>query len=348
MKIGLLCLDGSPLGVTSKTVWGDNFRVGVGGSELALITMCEEWTKAGHEVVLFNDPNELNASPFEQRTVSQFSVKEYWDVLINFRTPNPKFIAADNVGRKVWWSCDQYTQGDYRRFYESARPHKVVLISKTHANFFKQNYGIDGKTVHVIDLPIRLHDFDRQSCERVPYRVVWNSVPDRGLQVLWRMWPEMKRHIPELHLRILSDYRLWGAGAGDSQHRVRWIVRDDVTFLGAVNREQMITELLQADINIYPCVYEELFCIANAENQVAGVVPFTSNYGALSTTNMGVVMLSNPNNANDDKNWLARLMDFYRNKDAAEKRRAELIVLARERFSPYNILKQWDEQVFGG
>jgi len=54
MKIEILCNDGSPLGVTSKTVWGDNFRIGLGGAELALITLCEAWHERGDEVILYN------------------------------------------------------------------------------------------------------------------------------------------------------------------------------------------------------------------------------------------------------------------------------------------------------
>jgi len=50
MKIDILVSDGSPVGITSKTLWGDAQRIGLGGSEYALVTMCEEWTKAGHEV----------------------------------------------------------------------------------------------------------------------------------------------------------------------------------------------------------------------------------------------------------------------------------------------------------
>ena len=88
MIIHLLCRDGSPLGCTSRDIYGEGQRgIGVGGSELALLTMCEEWTKAGHEVVLYNNPLELNASSFEQRHVKWYRPKDERDVLIVFRTP---------------------------------------------------------------------------------------------------------------------------------------------------------------------------------------------------------------------------------------------------------------------
>ena len=38
--IHVLANDGSPLGVTEKSIFGEDGRVGVGGAELALLTMC--------------------------------------------------------------------------------------------------------------------------------------------------------------------------------------------------------------------------------------------------------------------------------------------------------------------
>ena len=113
MKLSVLCTDGSPLGVSSKSIWGDKYRIGVGGAEMALLTMCEEWTKAGHEVVLFNTPYEADASIFEQRPVASYSPQDKCDAVIIFRTPNPRAIPFD--GLKVWWSCDQYTSVAFHR-----------------------------------------------------------------------------------------------------------------------------------------------------------------------------------------------------------------------------------------
>jgi len=156
MKIHLLCNDGSPLGVTSKTVWGDNNRIGVGGAELALITMCEEWTKAGYEVTLYNDPWEAEASPFQQLPIRAFNPKDgNRDILIVFRSPNPQSVMVNNC-LKVWWSCDQQTVGDFKSF--SSTVDKIVCISPFHQEYFRNVYGINNTMF--IDLPVRLDDFE--------------------------------------------------------------------------------------------------------------------------------------------------------------------------------------------
>ena len=51
--IDLLCNDGSPLGVTMKTLYGDDPKqIGVGGAEAALLTMCEAWHDVGHYIII--------------------------------------------------------------------------------------------------------------------------------------------------------------------------------------------------------------------------------------------------------------------------------------------------------
>jgi hypothetical protein len=77
MNIDVLCNDGSPLGVTSKDLWGEGGRgVGVGGAEYALITLCEEWKKAGHRVRLYNDPLNPRDTKFGQYPIGSFLSNE--------------------------------------------------------------------------------------------------------------------------------------------------------------------------------------------------------------------------------------------------------------------------------
>ncbi len=102
MKIDILCNDGSPLGITTATIYGDSRQVGVGGAELALLTLCEAWHHEGHEVRLYNNPRDRTSSPFQQFAISQFNPDDVRDVLIVFRSPNPRAYHAR--GLKVCWA----------------------------------------------------------------------------------------------------------------------------------------------------------------------------------------------------------------------------------------------------
>jgi len=340
MKIDILCNDGSPLGVTSKTIWGDNHRIGVGGAELALLTMCEEWYKVGYDVVLYNNPWEQNASLFEQRNINQFDVNGKRDVLITFRSPNPKAVAAK--GYKVWWSCDPYTVSDYRHF--STFMDKIVCISKFHAEYFKNIYGINSTIV--IDVPVRVNDYEGMNFEKVKNRIIFSSVPDRGLQYLNKYWDTIKNKIPDVSLVITSDYRLWGAGALNEKHRLSWLSKENIEFLGAVNRQRLLEEELKADLFVYPCVYDEFFCISCAEAQFAGAYPITSGRGALQTTNMGRVLLANPEDVRNAGLWINSVVEILSDRNALQSLQKQVQKKAINRFHPDKILLRWDKEVF--
>lgn len=342
MKIEILCRDGSPLGVTSASIYGEDGRIGVGGAELALLTMCEEWAKAGHEVILYNDPKHGSSRGFDQRSVSSFIPKDKRDVLITFRTPNPRSIEA--TGLKVWWSTDQYTIDNFKHF----APHmeRIVCISPFHQEYFRATYQIHD-TVS-IDLPVRVQDYEASEVEKIPYRCLYSSVPDRGLMILHAAWPLIQREVPEATLVITSDYRLWGLPvAQNEKFRMRFLLHPNTSFLGAVKRLELVKEQLRAEVLTYPCTYEELFCYSVAEAQVAGAYPITTQTGALATTNMECQLPGSPHSPVWVDQYVGKVVEFLRRSPEDKRSASEQMRLAAlERFNPVRILQEWDEKVF--
>lgn len=338
MRIDILCRDGSPLGVTVPDLYGEGQRgIGTGGSEYALLTMCEAWSKAGHDVILYNNPKGRSET-FEQRRVDEFDPNQKRDVIITFRTPNEKSLIAK--GMKVWWSCDQYTSVSFKPF----APHmeKIVCISDFHKEYFKNTYQIYNTTV--IDLPVRLNDIDGFEVKKVPKKCMFTSVPDRGLMDLYRMWDStISVRDPEASLVITSDYRLWGVDERNTDHRARWLFSNNVSFLGAIPRRQLIQEQLSSQLLVYPSVYDELFCVSVAEAEACGMYTITSDTGALPTTNMGTVI---PRSVMNYPSTFAHKVVELLNDPNLPNMQREIRQKAVERFSVENIMKQWDERVF--
>ena len=339
MKIEILCGSGSPDGVHLSDIQGESGRVGVGGSEYALLTMCEWWAKEGHEVVLYNNPTRQDGI-FEQRLVNTFDTTGKRDILIIFREPSAKIVRA--TGKKIFWSCDQYTTGDFSHFSQFVD--QVVTISPFHTKYFKENYGIDATD---IDLPVRTWEYDNDF-EKVKNRLIFTSVPDRGLDIVAKTFQHIIKRIPDASLVITSDYRLWGSTSpGNAQFVTRFLQSPSVEYLGAVPRKRLLEVQQQAQIQYYQFggQTEELFCLAVAESQVAGVLPITSSDGALETTNMGVIIEAS---AKDQRNYPAYIDKVveYLQKPGLEDYQRELSAKARKRFGISRILKEWDEKVF--
>jgi len=334
--------DGSPLGVTMRSLWGDDGRFGVGGAEQALLTICEGFYERGYDVTLYNNPHEGDASPFKQKTLAEFDPKEYRDYLVVFRSPNERI--KDAKGKIIWWSCDQHTIGDFKDF--SKRVEKIVVISPHHADYFKDMYGIQNTTI--IDLPVRTKDYFPNDVKKVSKRCIYTSIPDRGVMQLHAAWPLIVREVPDASLVITSDWRLWDKEIDKScihPYQLAYAFHPKTSYIGAVKRKKLIQYQLEADLLLYPSVYPELFCITVAEAQVCGAIPVTSQMGALGTTNEFGLQIEG--SAYDPKfvdAFVGSTVHLLNDPDLEEKQRS-VQKKAIERFSLDRILDEWEERV---
>jgi glycosyltransferase involved in cell wall biosynthesis len=339
MKIDLICNDGSPLGVTPE----DIHSRGVGGAEMAMMSLMEAFARRDHKVCVYNDPRPPGVyGGVEYQTRKSFNPRAARDVLIVFRSPNPLLIGALAKKFKVWWSTDQYTVGSFKSL--SALVDYCVTISPYHTDYHKKTYGIPEDRIGHIDLGVRLDDYN-QDVKKIENRLIYCSVPDRGLMILHAAWPLIKREVPNASLTITSDYTLWGVGANDVHHRLNWAGMAGVTYLGKVSRAELVKLQMEAEVHAYPCTYEELFCLSVAECQVAGAYPVTTGLGALPTTNAyGLCVkgeLTNPMTLQN--NFVDRIASLLRaERPYLEQARKTMIVAARMRFNWDTIAGRWE------
>jgi len=339
MEIDLLCNDGSPIGVIPADVYGR----GLGGAELAMVSLMEVLAKRGHTCRVFNDPRTPGLHDgVEYMPLGAYSNRAKRDVLIIFRSPNTRVRWQDLAGiRAIWWSTDQWTTGDFAEWGKDA--HFIVTISPRHTSYLNQVYGLEEKMGH-IDLGVRLQDY-QGGIERVKNRLIFCSIPERGLAVMHAAYPLIKKKVPDVSLVITSDYRLWGvATPGNQEHRLMWAGAEDVQFLGRIPRAELAVHQQQADIMSYPCTYDELFCIAAAECQVSGAVPVTSTFGALPTTNeWGIQLAGHPVSKEFVDQFVERIASLLTNeREYLDTRRVSMMRASRVRFDWDAIAQRWE------
>jgi len=343
-RIDVICNDGSPLEISEKSIYGLDGRVGLGGSELFLLTLCRAWHDAGHKVRLYNNPAFIGHSVFEQLPIDAFNPVEERDAVIIFRSPNAR-MTDKTKGLKIWLSCDQSTIGDFVEF--ASKVDKIVTISPNHAQFFDTTYGI--KDTITIDIPVRDWEYVGTGVKKIKYRCIFNSIPSRGVEPLHAAWARIVRDVPEASLVITSDWRLWTPFASEQAiQKFKAIYADlpNVTYLGAINRTELIKHELRAQLHLYPCTYDELFCISVAETQVAGAYPITSECGALKTTNMGTIVRGNVDAPDWNRQFTDVAIGYLKDQEKLERDARVVAEKARERFGLKRILKIWDEEVF--
>lgn len=337
MRIDFLCNDGSPIGVVPE----DIETRGVGGAELALLSLTDKLAEKGHEVTVYNNPKRHVPGRVRFAQLDDFKAKDPDRVLVVFRSPNKRINGAQ-AKRRLWWSTDQYTIGDFKAF--SREVDRIITISGFHSRYHINTYRMQPEKITTIDLGVRLEEY-AQPIEKVRNRLIFCSIPDRGLMQLHAAWALIVKEVPDATLVITSDYRLWGLDAPNNHlHRLVWTdFVDNVEFRGRVSRSELVKLQLEAEILSYPCIYEELFCVSVAECQVAGAYPVTSGFGALPTTNQfGTVIQGIPTNPAFVTEFCREIIDLLTSKhDELETQSKEMKELAAARFSWDKIYEDW-------
>lgn len=314
---------------------------GVGGAEYALIHLTRMLVKLGLDVWVYNDcpvQGVFNGVNYAHRSTFEYS--DYCDVFVLFREPirNLEFV---NSPIKIFWSCDQQTSGKWE---ETVYPFidKIVAISDHHKQHLRKWRDANSEFVEVIDLGIDLDSY-LNPIPKIEGKMIFCSVPHRGLAALKSIYPKIKQRFPKASLVITSDYTLWGVKDPDNAQYKNLGEMPDVIFLGKISRSELVRHQLESEIMIYPCNYEELFCVAAAECIAAGAVPVSVPIGALKTTIADSGVLIRDGMGNFEDAFVDAVVDLLTNTTL----RSKLMVEGRTRmFTKYNwkvIAEKWLE-----
>lgn len=342
LTIDIYCRDGSPLKITPPVIYGR----GVGGAELSLMTWAETMAGRGHKIRIFNNPDTAGVyDGVEYLPQAAFDPGQYRDVFIVYRSPSHCPIDQVKAGVKLHWSTDQYTVGNYAKdivpFVD-----KIVCISPYHMADYEGRYNPAHGQITYIDLGVRLQDYSRK-VEKIKNRFIFCSVPERGLEIVRLIWPQIREAIPDASLVITADHRLWGSHSpNNQQYRLNMLPLEGIIFLGAISRGDLVKRQMEAQIHLFPCIYPELFCISSAECQVAGAYSVTSDNGALSTTNgFGQIVPGNPH----DPTWQKRFVETAVGLALDQKRLTKLaeagMSKAIKRFDWHGICDEWEKVI---
>lgn len=165
------------------------------------------------------------------------------------------------------------------------------------------------------------------------------------------MWGRIHAQVPDAHLVITSDWRLWAEWAGEDAvrpYKLSFARLPNVTYLGAIKRPELVKIQLESELLTYPSIFEEMFCIAAAEAQVAGALPITSEYGALSKTNMGICLYGNPKDSDWQDRFVQTVVYQLNNPEKLREEQCRLREIAMKRFSLETVMDRWYSEVFNG
>lgn len=273
----------------SAYVWDDMvYKLrGVGGSETAAIEMAN-WLKkkTGRKVIVFNmrDNIYINDNGVEYRPNSMLN--EY------FKSFEPSVHIAWRHNFKITnaptylWCHDLQTMG--AETHDNFDYH--LCLSEFHKNYVQAIQGIPEEKCIITRNGINLDRFKDTTIPKNPYKIVWPSSPDRGLERAIKVVERAREVFSDLELHVYygldnlknSGHKELMKMASSIESEIKkhsWI-----KYHGNVQQDVLAKEMQSASVWLYPASFIESFCITALESLASKCYPLVRDIGALPNT----------------------------------------------------------------
>lgn len=112
----------------------------------------------------------------------------------------------------------------------------------------------------------------------------------RGLECLLKMWPEIRKQVPDATLDVYYGWESWVGleGEDDFYHRMEELFAEladeGVAVHGRVSHVELAQAMKEIQVWAYPTEFPEIHCITALKAQEAGCWPVVTNVAALKET----------------------------------------------------------------
>jgi len=323
--------------------WGPESLVkGCGGSEEAVIRLSEELVKLGYEVTVFNNTiKEQIHKGVRWVRFERFNPRDIFNVLISWR--HNSFLDPKIATKKF---IDMHDVPTELKLYPESEMKDVNIVVKSqfHRSTF---HTIKNDSIFKI-IPNGITTSQFQNPEKVKNNIVWTSSYDRGLENLLKMWPTIRKEVPDATLDVyygfeLYDTTTWGANkAGQQwkQYMLGLLDQEGVTDHGRVGSDVVAEAYKKADVWAYPTEFPEIDCITATKAMAAKCVPITTDFAVMKERNQGVMVEGSINDPEVFQKFQDELIALLKDEDRKTEIRNKLDV---SKYDWSEVAKRWQE-----
>lgn len=330
---------------------------GMGGSETAVVQMTKRLVSLGNRVRVYVGCGKYGEGIYdgvEYLTTDKFhDIK--CDVLVVSRW-SPALSPSLNVeaSLRLLWTHDVVPHGLTPDL--ALRADKILVLSKWHRdNVIACFPFVSPDQVHVTRNGIDLSRFEKEVV-RDPTKAVYSSSPDRGLECLLDVWPEIRSRVPGASLDVFYGFANWEKVASHSpdQKALMEKIRTKLSSLSGmgvtnhdrVNQQTLSKHFLESGVWTYPTWFAETSCITAMEAQAAGLRIVTSPIAALNETvsNRGTMIPGDWLSQEYRRLFVDAVVDAMTRPGDDDRR--SLRAYAREAFSWDDVARDWHD-MFG-
>jgi hypothetical protein len=267
----------------------DSIHTGIPGSEEAIIYSSEELKNLGFKVVVLNNTEnkakyaDLSANP---RYAGYLHKNHFFDYTILHEDPKYVSILRERTKKLYLFPNNPC----HRKFSEeeiNALDGVLWLSSYQRNQWISLNPSL-AKFTEIFGYGIQASQFQYVKKKNNPYSCIYASDYSRGLSILLRSWPKIKKHFPLATLDIYYGLRNWNNMSLEEESFIRNSIQDfksiGVTDHGQVGHFELAKAFSLASLWTYPCTCPETFCITAMKAQLGGAIPVIIEKAALAET----------------------------------------------------------------
>ncbi len=269
---------------------------GHGGAETLILELAPRFAADGWRVAVFGCPGDshlgLGQDGVEYWRSEDWLPVEPYTVFVSSRAAAP-FSGPVESKQKYLWMHDVNIGPGLRSVV--GKQTKIIPISHWHQSYLRRLYGIPDQYMHVIPNGIDIDRYPEAGSYDDGHRFIWTSSPDRGLEYLMALWPNIREILPDAtldifygwdfidrllekmpdhpirYLKVKMGYQ-W-ENLGGEEAGLKWWGRVSPVALAALQ--------CQSNLWAYPTTFMETYCLSAVQAQAAGCVPMTTSLAAL-------------------------------------------------------------------
>lgn len=259
------------------------------GAETAVLRLATAFKELGHEV-------------FICKKLQDLSKKGDIDVLLIKRNPALALREECKQAEKVFfYSPDKTSELSFlplkdkefkKNFINSVNG--ILAISNYQSDLFKKDLDLPQKKIFVTRNGVDLRMFKNPKIRRKPI-CIHTTLPVRGLDLQLKIWPEVKKAVPEAILKVFSSMSLWfRKDKGKIKKTISELKKlEGVVYSKPIPQKKLVKELLRAKVFLYPNAYIlESSGISTIEARAAGCAIVASSLGGLKEAATGNMLIS--------------------------------------------------------
>lgn len=279
------------------------YKEPLGGTESAMCYLTVELAKLNHTVVLFGRyPRKFSLKGVIHESQNRIGKEEWQDLdfMIIQSSPKAGTVVKPLLNKKTQLILWEHLDIDQPPVLSLHDPeirklfNQFIFVSSWQMERYIKTFEIDRKKSIVIRNAIS-PAFENLKLEKSQDPILaYTATPFRGLDVLIHIFPEIRRRVPEVKLKIFSSFKVYQQKKEEKDWEGLYKIcrnMEGVEYIGSVGQERLAKELKKVSILTYPNTFPETSCITALEAMAAGCQVVSSQLGAIPETTAGFAKL---------------------------------------------------------